>query len=568
MDDLKSSVLRGEAHAAREKLRAAITEKPDDASLQALDATILFRLDNVSEAIEKFRDLNRRTTLDPDVATYYLRALAKVKEFPELLNVSTKMLALDPKNAAALRGAARAQMELGDLAAADSLWRRLADLQPNDNEAALQIARAAKKGGDLDSAEKYALLFLETYPTHKEALTLALDSMLQREDFHKAAPLVPRLFGVNPARAVSVARKIFDAGELDSAVECVIALNQIDSTNERLVALRNLCARTLVAQTSPEQGLSEAEQAEILRRVIVLDPGNKPAVRLLRQLAAPALQELKAVAKENDQGKIIAGAQAVLEIDPSQTEALFALGRALYSTKREEEAVQPFQRCVDHQPQNGYYWLNLARACQRSGRLSQARQAYGKVVELIPDEANQHRVNAEKSLDQVYNALAHRGRAAFAERDLEAAWDAYHQAVSIHPGADILQALRAIERLLLAELKANVKAEGFDVGESARRFLAKVPDHRDGLQILARSDMANRDYVSALAIWQRLMEKEPDKASHALQVARCCGRLKRWDEGLAAAEKAINLDANMVEARTLGDQFRARLSPSEAEKAA
>jgi Flp pilus assembly protein TadD len=72
-------------------------------------------------------------------------------------------------------------------------------------------------------------------------------------------------------------------------------------------------------------------------------------------------------------------------IEPEKTSIREALGRALFRSRRFEEAVVEFQAVVERAPTNDYALFCLGRALMESGRPADARKPLVLAANLRPD---------------------------------------------------------------------------------------------------------------------------------------------------------------------------------------
>ena len=87
------------------------------------------------------------------------------------------------------------------------------------------------------------------------------------------------------------------------------------------------------------------------------------------------------------------------EAEPENTEIRFEYAVTLMRLSRWVDAVHTLRVVVAQQPDHGHGWYNLAVAHQALGHLAEARRAWDRAVELLPDNPDAYAQRGEVLLD-------------------------------------------------------------------------------------------------------------------------------------------------------------------------
>jgi len=116
------------------------------------------------------------------------------------------------------------------------------------------------------------------------------------------------------------------------------------------------------------------EAAELIERIIVLDPGNADA----RNNLGNVLESLGKIEEaETSYRKAIA-------LLPEHGPAHNNLGVILMSRGKAEEALEAYRRAVELSPRSAEFHCNMGNALRRSGNVDEAVDAYQEAVNLDP----------------------------------------------------------------------------------------------------------------------------------------------------------------------------------------
>lgn len=255
----------------------------------------------------------------------------------EALQGYAAVLKLQPRNEAALLGAARCAMLAGDAHASKSYWRQLAALDPQRKLVGGAYAAALLRSGDLEEAEQEAATVVAAAPDDVD-----LKNML----------------GVIQKRR----------GKAKDAVKTFQEGAERDEQNHS--SWYNL-GNTLL-------GLGEAQEAvEPLRRAFELKPDDSETARLLGQAfaatdaAARAKHFFDLAERFDPQNQ---------RVNASRIALLERLGG------NDDEILAEFAKLIEKNPENLEYLHNKARFLERRSRFVEAENAYRALLDRDPND--------------------------------------------------------------------------------------------------------------------------------------------------------------------------------------
>jgi tetratricopeptide (TPR) repeat protein len=266
--------------------------------------------------------------------------------------------------------------------------------------------------------------------------------------------------------------------------------------------------------------------------------------------------------------EVAQGYRRVLERNPRQPEALVGMSLVALASRQFDAAVTMAAAAVDAAPEMGAAWVALGQALKSAGRIEEAERAYGQAIRL--DGMN---ALARMGLGELKNAA---GRPEEATREFELALKRQPALAAAHLGLGNAlaclerneEALERYERTLslkprLAEAEF---AAGFVLGRLGRQKEAEVRYRR---ALVARPDFAaawmnlgsllreqGRE-VYAEAALQRAVELRPDLISGWINLAVLERERRRPAEAEAHLRKAFAINLDQVETLISWCQFRA-----------
>jgi protein O-GlcNAc transferase len=271
--------------------------------------------------------------------------------------------------------------------------------------------------------------------------------------------------------------------------------------------------------------------------------------------------EALTLAKQHLQGGDLQRAEKIyrqiLQVDPSQVDALHFLGVIAHQVGKHGIAVQYMEKSVALAPAHAGLHYNLGSAYQALGKLDQAAARFREAIRLLPDFADAHNnlgntLADQEKLDEAIacfrHALALKPKYATAYYNLgncfrkqghwEEAAACYRQALTLKP--DDAKAHLNLGNVLLEQNQLDDAVLHY---QEAVRF-----DPRDAqahsnlgnaLQLLGRLDDAAASYLLAVQL-------QPDYADAHYNLGHVFVELKRLDEASASYSRALALNPNLA----------------------
>lgn len=261
-------------------------------------------------------------------------------------------------------------------------------------------------------------------------------------------------------------------------------------------------------------------------------------------------------------------ARAWGEAQPTATAARLRLAQALINQQRAGDAeavLREALRLDDHLAQ-GWWWLGVA--LQRLGRRAEAEQALDRALELLPASPDVHLSRARWLLDdgRAVQALPLVERALAIEAHRSQAWAVLGDVYVRLGRAD--EAQRAFRTALSLNERdegsrqalARLLAGGGDADAAHRALLAKADAQQDARTWLGIgiADFNRQRHAVAEEAFRKATALDPALAAGWELLGRVLVRLQRDDEALPALDRALQLDAGLLDARLERSQLHSR----------
>ncbi|MDP6174068.1 MAG: tetratricopeptide repeat protein, partial [Rhodospirillales bacterium] len=234
---------------------------------------------------------------------------------------------------------------------------------------ALDLAVVHHTAGDLAKAESVYRKILETDPDHPAALQLLGVSAHQMGRNDAAVDLISRAIARDPDYAEAhnnLGLALHDLGKLDQAVA---SYHQALAIKSDYAEANNNLGLALQALGKVEDALASYLQA------LATEPDYAGA----HYNFGNALRELGRL------DEAIASYQKALAIRPGFAEAHYHLGETLRELGRLEEAVASYREALSIKPDFAEVLNNLGNALRELGRLDDALASYRKALDFKPD---------------------------------------------------------------------------------------------------------------------------------------------------------------------------------------
>jgi len=292
-------------------------------------------------------------------------------------------------------------LEQEELDAALPHLQHAADLDPENGDAWLALARALREAGHPDEAQSAYEQVVRLLPglgqVWKEAGALAL----ARSDYERAATWFARAQTVGPA----------DVEALTGAARADLGLGRMAAARAK-------------AQTALEQNPESASALQCLAEVLAMEGDVDQALSLLERAAShsdrpAAITAMRArlLTEHGRADQAVADLQRTLE-ETTDDSLWGALADALASTGRFDEALEAGHEAARLAPRSAPHRVRLGRISRQAGYLDRA------VDELAQAEALA--ASAELAMEQ--------GQVFEERREFDRALQAYQHAVELNPG--------------------------------------------------------------------------------------------------------------------------------------
>ncbi len=531
-------------------LAGLIGKAPSPEATEAL-AALKYRLGEKDEAGKLFDSLPKKHDFDVRSLILRMRLVFSAGEPVSALALARLILEHDITNQEALRTAGRICNADQKFDIADRFWRQLTEVAPDDGEAALQVARIAARRGVWETVALYAEIAQGAKPDALEPMRLRADAALKSTDPETVLrEVLPHIFVHDQDVGARYVKIILGR---DTAIRYADLVGTLRSTYAEHPALAELAQdaakRWILAGQSAEMAHSDDRAAGLYAAAFAVAPELGQSTDGLKRLTRGVLVEMRDAQKAGQEDLADQIAQKLQRLDPTNIEASFFRGRHRLNTDP-VAAIMHFEFCVEQEPENGWYRLNLARALGKSGNLLDAYDAFGEVLNC--DCAAAYLQEAEAQRSQLTKALMRQGSTAYAEGDFPRALETFGKCREFDEFKDRAEKMfDATRRGMLLKVKELHAADAPETATAAKALADRWPDGVQVWQILARTLMNRRLHAEAIDAWSQLAGLAPEDAHYHLQVARCCGWLDRPAEGVLAARRAAELDPALQEAHDL-----------------
>ena len=216
----------------------------------------------------------------------------------------------------------------------------------------------------------------------------------------------------------------------------------------------------------------------------------------------------------------------VVSHNPTARDAHLNLGKALFESDRDEEALAAYHIAVAQRPDSYKAQFSVGLVLAHLGRLAEAEPYLRRTLELNPHYRDAHFVAGR--------TFAGLGRLDEAERH-------YLRALELDPA--YLPTYVNLGALL-------VGAQRFADAEPHLQRALEIDPHDAGTLLnMALARFGRQRYAEALDFYRRVVEMQPDHAAAHSGIGATLYYLGRAEEALASIDRALALDPTLEEAR-------------------
>jgi tetratricopeptide (TPR) repeat protein len=538
--EAKARIGRGDVDEAEVLLRGAVIDHPGAAELFALLGAVAYhRGDNTAALgdLQRALHLDRRA-VEPRVLL--VKIAQRLNRHEEACTHALELVASVPEDQKALTVAAKALLKAKRFHEAASVWRRVAMLRPELSSPLAEVARCELKGRNLEEAIKAADAALARDAGDATALTLKAEALQRLKRMDDLAALALLLVSADPAAAMALVPALTATAHHEHAAAVIAAVRRQGhgSATDPMMQAGLVRSLTQRARAAVERG-EATTAAGAWKAILLIDPENRRATSGLRRIVTPVRGEVRERAQAGDLAGAIAACARGLAIDPNEGRLLREHAKLQEQARDWPAAMTAWEALARHEGNAPDLVLRAARAAARAGLLVDALRLHGAVP-----EAARHAVAS--TVASLTRKLVAAMRQDFAAGDYE---EAVRKASIIRgneprnvPAARLLaRAVSSYRKLYKAALaEGNVPAqENF-----CRRILEIDPNRADALRALSRLHAAARRSREAIELLERLTRIEPEEPRNWHKLASVCRSARRYDLGVAAALKAVELEPN------------------------
>jgi tetratricopeptide (TPR) repeat protein len=525
------------AEAKKESLKVLeIAPGSDDAIIALTEATQT--KEDVEEAGRLLQKFPKK-----DGLTYYLASANLFLHQGDLSaaeNALRQALANDPKSAAAHTAMGDLYLLRNDSNQAGEEFKKAAEVAPIRSMDRLKYAAFKSGTGDTEEARKVSSEMTEKAPDYLPGWCLLGELELKDKKYDEALSLLQNVFSRDPENLDGrrlESQVLLAKGDTKKAIETLERLNQTypdtplikyelaraylsnNSLNQAKMMLDQAISTNpnyadailLLADINVRSGHSEAA-IEPMTRLLKRNPELRPAALLLAA-AYGALDRF-------DDAAVITGEQAKLA--PRDPQAQMALGLTLRQAKRNGEARQAFEKAAELVPDSVWPLDQLIELDLQEKHFDAARQRIHRQFQKTPDSPGAHFFE---------------GKILAAEEKWDSAETELQKTLQLDPN------FAGAYDLLVQTYVANNKLP--QALSQLQTQLSKNPNDASALMTLALLHERTNDFASARDAYERLLLINPNSIS-ALNNLAClyADRLDDLNKAYDLARKARELHAN------------------------
>lgn len=396
---------RGELKLAEERLQPLLKYGAANGRVLYLAGAVYFQKGAMTQA-ETYLGKAMSTSLGeaaPGVRTLLARVLIRIGNPAKAWVLIQPLLERSPVDAEALAVGAEASLKLGEFARAETLFKQVVQVNPNDSRARTFLAVERLKKGDVESG----IQELRAISEREKAVTadLALiSSLISKKDYVRALEAVSNLEKKDPKSPdaanlrgqielqrgdVARAREAFEAAmKLDSqSFVAAHSLADLDVRNQRVdLALarfermsaenpKNISTRMAVVGLREQMGAKASDLIAVLSEVVKDLPAE----------VAPRVQLSRFYLRSGDTTKALALAQDTITQLPNRPEGLELLADAYASRGDFIQAENQLSKLILMQPKSVKPLLSLAKMHVANNKFDAAISVLRKAMLLQPD---------------------------------------------------------------------------------------------------------------------------------------------------------------------------------------
>ncbi|MEM6752528.1 MAG: tetratricopeptide repeat protein [Cyanobacteria bacterium P01_C01_bin.38] len=300
--------------------------------------------------------------------------------------------------------------------------------------------------------------------------------------------------------------------------------------------MKNL-AKNLRAATKHYQNKRFAEAEAMYRQIIQSNPHQTEALYALGVLALNK-------GKDSDAENFL---KTALQYQPNFAQALFSLGNLRQAQGKLNEAVENYQQALALQPEAVAIYNCLGRTLQQQGKLEQAEMFYNKALEIqsnsVELKANlgnilnlQEKLSPEEATYYA-NLNLQFGLGRQKAEDFKTAELYYQQAIALQP--DLVKAHHKLGDVLQKQGKLDIAFKSYE------QAIKIDPNHANGYDELGNILQQKGKYREAVGAYKKALEIQPDFVASHNNLGSILRKLNQFDAAIESFKEAIKLQPNI-----------------------
>ena len=349
--------IRGDDNAARSAFQAALRINPRASAAQVALASVESQVGASEEAKRLASEVARNQPGNVTARLVLVRNLIATRDLVRADQEIKALTTAHPENAAVRAQEGRLALARNDLPLALISLERARKLDPNSYEVASLLVAIDIRRNDPAAAKARVEELVKNQPT-TDALLLAARTYTAVKDPGSAEKALRAAIDMDPSLVTPydlLGRLYLDQGKLDQALSQFETLAQKQSRPVEAITMTGMILRQ-----QGKNDLARARYEEALR----LDPNAATAANNLAWMLAESGQELD---RAVDLAKIATAAS------PNNPVVMDTLGWAWLKKREPQLAIPLLQRCVELDPDNGWYHYHLGLAYDQAGDTDRAR---------------------------------------------------------------------------------------------------------------------------------------------------------------------------------------------------
>lgn len=500
-----------------EQVEAAKALTPDDITVRTLEPMVAYHEANaagdsaardaaLAEAERIFSEQPTNLLATSFVAGVYAR-----QDPDRALQVIDQSLAAEVQPALRVLKIGLLQSQ-NRLTEAEQEYLRLVDENPANNEVKYGLVKFYSDSGQLDKGEEVLRGLVAASPDDTQARLQLARFLAGKNELDEAEQFLRAEIQANPDEhqfSYMLAQMYLQQDRQEAAEELLQKIDAAAGNTDAGLQARNLLARVRLSQDRKQ----DAET--IIDTVLADEPANAEALMMKSAL------ELE----RGDTDSAISNLRTVLRNAPDSEQALTMMARAQIVAGSPELAKESYQKLVAQHPRNAAARRELARLMVRDRQWDDVRNLLVRGVQLHPDDVQMTRMLVD-TLIRVED------------------WDTAQVEAERILSREETQPLGHYLQGRIHQARGRYE----DSIESFKTAIGLQPRAIEPLTNLVRSYVALGRLGEAQAYIENFLSSNDDNVHAQTLLAEILARQERWEEAIAANDRALEIDSRWVPA--------------------